>query len=184
MQRKLANQRKQLVRLKHSLKKKEEKCNEKKALSTLRELLPKQIVDFIEMQLKLHKKKGKGRRYSPEIKSFSLSLYHVSGRAYRLLSKFFYLPSKRSLRRWVSRLPRTPGITEAAMNVIETKVKVMNSISKICSICIDEMSLKTNLIYDISADEILGFVDLGASKKCELIATSALVVMACGMADK
>ncbi len=58
MQQKLANQRKQLVRLKHSLKKKEEKCNEKKALSTLRELLPKQIVDFIEMQLKLHKKKG------------------------------------------------------------------------------------------------------------------------------
>ncbi len=70
------------------------------------------------------------------------------------------------------------------MNVIETKVKVMNSISKICSICIDEMSLKTNLIYDISADEVLGFVNLGASKKCELIATSALVVMACGMADK
>ena len=28
------------------------------------------------------------------------------------------------------------------------------------------------------------FVDLGASKKCELIATSALVVMACGIADK
>ncbi len=113
-----------------------------------------------------------------------MSLYHVSGRAYRLLSKFFYLPSKRSLHRWVSRLPRTPGITEAAMNVIETKVKVMNSISKICSICIDEMSLKTNLIYNISADEVLGFVDLGASKKFELIATSALVVMACGMADK
>ena len=139
MQRKLAIQRKQLVRLKHALKKKEEKCNEKKALSTLRKLLPKQIVDFVEMQLKLHKKRGKGRRYSPELKSFSLSLYHVSGRAYRLLSKFFYLPSKRSLRRWVSRLPGTPGITEAAMNVIETKVKVMNSISKICSLCIDEI---------------------------------------------
>jgi hypothetical protein len=184
MQRKLAIQRKQLVRLKHALKKKEEKCNEKKALSTLRKLLPKQIVDFVEMQLKLHKKRGKGRRYSPKLKSFSLSLYHVSGRAYRLLSKFFYLPSKRSLRRWVSRLPGTPGITEAAINVIETKVKVMNSISKICSLCIDEMSLKTNLIYDISADEVLGFVDLGAGKKCELIATSALVVMACGMADK
>ena len=181
MQRKLTIQHKQLVRLKHALKKKEEKCND---LSTLRKLLPKQIVDFVEMQIKLHKKRGKGRRYSPELKSFSLSLYHVSGRAYRLLSKFFYLPSKRSLRRWVSRLPGTPGITEAAMNVIETKVKVMNSISKICSLCIDEMSLKTNLIYDISADEVLGFVDLGAGKKCELIATSALVVMACGMADK
>ena len=174
------NQRKQLVRLK----KKEKEYSEKKAMSTLRKLLPKQIVDFVEMQLKLHKRKGKARRYSPEIKSFSLSLYHVSGRAYRLLSKFFYLPSKRSLRRWVSRLPRTPGITESAMNVIETKVKVMNSISKICTICIDEISLKTNLIYDISADEVLGFVDLGASKKCELIATSALVVMACGIADK
>ena len=46
------------------------------------------------------------------------------------------------------------------------------------------MKFLSNLIYDISADEVLGFVDLGASKKCELIATSALVVMACGIADK
>ena len=64
LQRKLANQRKQLVRLK----KKENECSEKKAMSTLRKLLPKQIVDFVEMQLKLHKRKGKARRYSPEIK--------------------------------------------------------------------------------------------------------------------
>ena len=39
-------------------------------MSTLRKLLPNQIVDSVEMQLKLHKRKRKARRYSPEIKSF------------------------------------------------------------------------------------------------------------------
>ena len=130
------------------------------------------------MQLKLHAKKCGGKRYSPEMKAFALSLYHISGKAYRLVSKLFYLPSKTSLLRWVSVLPRSPGLTEAAMNVIENKVEVMSDTGKICSLCMDETSLKTNIFYDISKDEVIGFVDLGCSKKSQLIATSALVVMA------
>ena len=181
MQKIIAKQRKQLVRLKRALQKKEKKTCEKKAQSTLRELLPNRIVNFVEMQLKLHKKKGK--RCSPEMKAFALSLYHISGKAYRLISKFFYLPSKSSLLRWVSKLPRSSGLTKAALNVIETKVKVMSNISKLCTLCMDEISLKSNLLYDIFTDEVIGFVDLGAGQRRELIATSALVVMARGITD-
>ena len=165
MQKIIAKQRKQLVRLKRALQKKEKNTCEKKALSTLKELLPNRIANFVEMQLKLHKKKGKGRRYSPEMKAFALSLYHISGKAYRLISKFFYLPSKSSLLRWLSKLPRSSGLTKAALNVIETKVKVMSDISKLCTLCMDEISLKRNLLYDISTDEVIGFVDLGAGQK-------------------
>ena len=59
----------------------------------------------------------------------------------------------------------------------------MSDISKLCTLCMDEISLKRNLLYDISTDEVIGFVDLGAGQKRKLIATSALVVMARGIAD-
>ena len=59
----------------------------------------------------------------------------------------------------------------------------MSDISKLCTLCMDEISLKSNLLYDIFTDEVIGFVDLGAGQKRELIATSALVVMARGIAD-
>ena len=146
-------------------KKSNKKIDKNSAISHLRKLLPERIVKFIEMQIKLHGKNKKGRRYSPEIKAFALSLYHISGRAYRLVSKFFYLPSKSGLLRWVSGLPRAPRLIETAMNVIKTKVESMSETGKLCILCMDEISLKTNLMYDISWDEVMGFVDLVSGEK-------------------
>ena len=85
-------------------------------------MLPERMVKFIDVQIDLHSKKNKGKRYTPEMKSFALSLFHISGKAYRLLSKFFNLPSKRSLLNWISDLPKSPNLTKAALDVIETKV--------------------------------------------------------------
>ena len=111
-------------------------------------MLPERIVKFIDVQIDLHSKKDKGKRYTPEMKSFALLLFHISGKAYRLLSKFFNLPSKRSLLNWISDLPKSPGLTKAALDVIESKVKCMNDASKLCSISMDEVSLKRSLLYD------------------------------------
>ena len=47
----------------------------------------------------------------------------------------------------------------------------------------DEIYLKTNMLYDISKDKVIQFVDLGGGKKSQLIATSAIVVMARGIAE-
>ncbi|CAB4007436.1 Hypothetical predicted protein [Paramuricea clavata] len=58
---------------------KEEKCNEKKALSTLRKFLSKQIVD---------KKRGKGRRYSPALKVFLSSIKTESTQATYYMNAF------------------------------------------------------------------------------------------------
>jgi hypothetical protein len=182
----MAKQRKRLQRLRQALnmKKKQQQqqnVSRKTALEALRTMLPERIVTFIDAQIDLHSKKNKGKRYTPEMKSFALSLYHISGKAYRLISKFFHLPSKKTLSNWISDLPKCPGFTTAALNVIEAKVKCMNDASKLCSISIDEISLKTSLLYDPDKDQVVGVEDFGDGKRSERLATSAVVFMARGI---
>jgi hypothetical protein len=128
--------------------KKKKKVDKEMALDALRTMLPERTVKFIDPQIMLHGKHRNGKRYTLELKSFALSLYHISGKAYRLISKFFCLPLKRSLLYWVSGLPSSPGLSEEALKVIETKVKCMNEASRCCTISMDEVSLKTSLLYD------------------------------------
>ncbi len=135
-------------------------------METIRTMLPEKIANFVEMQIELHTKAGdvNGKRYSEETKVFALSLYHISGKAYRLISKLFYLPSKASLLRWVSRLPNKPGLNVEALEVIEKKVKTMSEASRLCTIALDEMSIKANLYYDSNKDEIIGLEETGTRK--------------------
>lgn len=52
---------------------------------------------------------------------------------------------------------------------------------KHCSICIDEMSLKSNLYFDARIDEIVSLCDIGNEEKEVLVAQHALVIMARGL---
>ena len=63
------------------------KAREMKALEDALQKLPTHLANFIRMQIKLHSKKKHGRRYSSEMKSIAISLFHASGKAYQLLSK-------------------------------------------------------------------------------------------------
>ena len=122
------SQRKKIHRLEEALKKKKPARQGKKD-TTLQEALdklPKNLAHFVSMQLELHSKKKKGRRYSPQMKSIAVSLYHASGKAYRVLSKLFILPTKSSLRRYISRMPAATGISQGALNIIKKKVDSMN----------------------------------------------------------
>ena len=165
------------------MKKKSHNIPPKAAIEMLSSCLPERIVNFVKMQMDLHSCKKKGHRYSQELKAFSLSLYHISGKAYRMLAKVFYLPSKTSLLRWVSGLPNCPSLTQTALHVIESKVKTMSQNSRLCTISLDEMSLKTNLAYDSSRDEMIGLEDFGDGHKNNTMATSALVFMARGIME-
>lgn len=129
------------------------------------------------MQLELHSKKKKGRRYSPQMKSIAVSLYHASGKAYRVLSKLFILPTKSSLRRYISRMPAATGISQGALNIIKKKVDNMNEQEKLCTLCMDEVSLKTNLYYDITKDRIIGLEDFGNGTRTNKVANQALTIL-------
>ena len=67
-------------------------------------------------------------------------------------------------------MSKSPGLNDEAMKVIETKVRIMNEHGRLCSLCLDEMSLKTNLFY-------------GKGEKTATVATSAIVVMARGITE-
>ena len=51
----------------------------------------------------------------------------------------------------------------------------------VCSLLMDEMSLKSHLSYSLSDDSIVGLEDYGNGKSSCLLATSALVVMVRGL---
>ncbi|XP_046859535.1 uncharacterized protein LOC124452923 isoform X2 [Xenia sp. Carnegie-2017] len=94
------------------------KATHQQVLENALKKLPDHLANFVRTQIKLHIAKKKGRRYSSEMKSMAISLYHASGKAYRLLSKLFILPSKTSLRNYISRVPTETGISQATVNTL------------------------------------------------------------------
>ena len=111
------------------------------------------------------------------MKSIAVSLYHASGKAYRILAKLFILPSKSSLHRYVSQIPTTAGISQSSLNIIKKKVASMNEQEKLCTLCMDEISLKQHLYYDISRDKITGLEDFGSGYRTNKVANSALTFL-------
>ena len=83
-------------------------------------------------------------------KSLAISLYRASGKAYRLLSKLFILPTKFSLRNYILKVPTEAGISQATMNVLKQKVSQMSSIDKLRTLCIGGNFAKTHLFYSIA----------------------------------
>ena len=138
------------------MKKKKSKPDKATALDALRTLLPERMVKFIVLQIDIKKKKNKGQRYPKEMKSFALSLFHVSGKTYSLVAKFFKLPSRSSLMKWVSSFPTSSGLPKIAKEMIATKVKMMNESGKLCTLTMDEDSLKANLQYHQSKNDVTG----------------------------
>ena len=100
-----------------------------------------------------------------------------------MISKLFCLPSKSALLKWVRRLHNKPGFTQSAIDAIETKVKTLNAIGRLCIISFDEMSLKSNVFYQSNTDELIGLEDLGDGSKTDCLATSAIVFMARGLVE-
>ena len=158
--------------------------SEEKVLEKALAKLPKNLANFVKSQIKLHTKKEKGRRYSPQMKSMAISLYHASGKAYRMLSKLFILPTKSSLRNYISKMPAAAGISQAALNIIRNKVAHMSEQEKLCTLCMDEISLKRHLYYDIRGDRIIGLEDFGRGSRTNKVATSALVFLARSISGK
>ena len=54
---------------------------------------PENLANVVKMQVNLDSKQKKGRGYSPQLKSLAISIYHASGKAYRMLSKLFHFGS-------------------------------------------------------------------------------------------
>ena len=145
------------------------------------EVISDDLHSLLKNQVTLSSKQVKGRGYNFTLKSWALGIYHTSGKAYRFLEKNFHMPSKRTLSRKVSRFASEAGFSNKSLYVIQEKIKSLPAGADVCSLLMNEMSLKSDLFYSVSDDSIAGLEDYGNGKSSCLLATSALVFRAIGI---
>jgi len=78
---------------------------------------------FMRLQIRETSKLSRGRRFIMDEKMLSLSLYKRSPKCYRMLSKLFTLPSKRTLNTILSTVVISTGICPSIMSVLKENVK-------------------------------------------------------------
>lgn len=145
-------------------------------------LLSPTLSEIIKTHIALKNKAPIARRYSDEMKKFALSLYFLSPKAYAYLSKLMTLPTKRTLQRKTEKFSFNPGLqNENVFKALETKVKTMMPLDRHCILCIDEISIKSDLFYNTGTDEIIGFENLGNGNSTSSICRNVLVIMARGL---
>ena len=126
---------------------------------------------------------GKGCKYSPDLKSFALTLQFYSAKAYDFVRKTFNLalPHPVQIRKWYTKVPAEPGFTEPSFLALSQRVK--NTGKKvICSLMIDEMAIKKHVSWN--GKKFRGYVDLGNEVEDDdsaPIAKDALVFMVVGV---
>ena len=147
----------------------------------LKHLLPIQTVNFIERQIMLHETKSSQHRYAIGDKMLALSIFYQSCKAYKLLSKLFTLPSKRTLQQSLQRTNVMPGFSDSMFAALKLKISTMDDKDRCVAVVFDEMSLKNGLVYNHGLDKIEGFEDFSGFGSSHFVADHALVFMVCGL---
>ncbi|KAG0727701.1 DNA transposase THAP9 [Chionoecetes opilio] len=128
--------------------------------------------------------KQRGTQYSEELKAFAMTLQFYSNKAYEYVRKMFSfsLPHPRTLRSWYSKVDGEPGFTQSAFTTLKklTEDNQHNNKATICSLVMDEMSIRKHL--DIINGMSCGYVNIGngiiEDAEDDTLASQALVVMA------
>ena len=123
---------------------------------------------FISCQIRNQKLKPRGRRFTMEEKILAITLLKASGKGYRLLSKMFALPSKKTCLNLLNKLPILPGINEKMFEVLRDSVAKMKPHERYCALVFDEMAISTNLQFNKKYDFIEGLEDFGDSRNAAL----------------
>ena len=143
----------------------------------LKKYLPQDTVHFIERQIILQHSAKTGQRYAISDKMLALSVFYQSWKVYRLLSKLFALPSKRTLQKYMQNTNIMPGFNDGVFDALKLKVENMDPKDRCVSLIFDEMALKSALVYNSGLDIIEGFEDLGELGSSQFVADHALAFM-------
>lgn len=111
---------------------------------------------FLHMQLQTPKK-PKGRRFTNEEKILSLSVYKKSPKCYKLLHKYFTLPSVKAMKRLLSQIKLCPGINPIIFKKIKETLQEKPIDDRVFSLIFDEMSLTPQVTFDAQKDTFEGF---------------------------
>lgn len=111
----------------------------------------------------------------------ALSLYKQCQGSYTFLQELFTLPSSRSLRLLLQKVPVHAGVNTVIFSHMFHQQMLLKDVKdKICLLMWDEISLQPHLQYDKINDKIVGFEDWG-HKRTQRIADHALVFMLRGI---
>ena len=91
----------------------------------LKKYLPQDTVNFIERQIILQHSAKTGRRYAISDKMLALSVFYQSQKAYKLLSKLFALPSKRTLQKYMQNTNIMPGFNDGVFDALKLKIWIL-----------------------------------------------------------
>ena len=94
----------------------------------IKELLQKNVIssacEMLKSTFMMNKEKGKGFKYSPELKSCALTLQFYSSKAYEFVRRTCNLALPHPAQfRWYSKVPAEPGFTEPAFHDLRSKVE-------------------------------------------------------------
>jgi hypothetical protein len=139
-----------------------EKVANSKSFANLLEHVNSSTYTFIMQQVRNQKLRPKARRFTLNEKILSLTLLKASGKGYRLLSKMFCLPSRKTLTNLLTNIPLRPGINNHIVNNLKMTVsKLKNPNDKLCAVVYDEISLSSLLSYNRKHDCVDGLQDFG-----------------------
>ena len=119
--------------------------------------LPEDTIKFCLHQLLRKRVASNGQRFSFREKLMSLALYKTSGAGYRLLSRWFQLPSRRTMSRMLQMVPLESGINPCVISSLKKMAQKLKPTDKLCSLIFDEMSLIPYVEYDEFSDKLVGF---------------------------
>ena len=131
---------------------------------------------FWEQQCRYNSlKDARGMRWHPLMIRFALNLKYLSSSAYKAVGQFLTLPSERTLRDYTHVLKFGVGTSPTIIQRLKEDMeyeKCTPTQKKIC-LLIDEMKLKSKLVYSKASGRLVGFVDLGSvNEEIEQLASS------------
>lgn len=130
LQAKVSKYRKALARWRKQQQKAPRSTSE--ALDMVRPHVSEEVFELLSSHVKL-RLKGKGKRFPLWLKKFALHLNFHSPRAYSFLSSYFTLPSRHSLKRWLSNVKMTPRIIPGITSFILTRTQSWSRCDRICT---------------------------------------------------
>ena len=115
--------------------------------------------------MKYNKLKDKRQmRWHPLAVRFALNIKYLSTSAYKAMrqSGIIHLPSERTLRDYTHWSSVHSGVQ---IEYIEDFSKMLDDVpcrQRHCALCMDEMTIKSGLVFDKISGTIVGFTDLGS----------------------
>ena len=106
----------------------------------------------------------KSIRWHPLMIRFALNLKYLSTSAYRALSSFIALPSQRTLCDYTHVMKVTSGVSYSMIQRLKDDMNFINSTTadRIVGILMDEMKVKSSLVFNKQSGKLVGFVNLGS----------------------